>query len=275
MRESTTPISQVPLTIVDVETTGLVPSTDRIVEVALLRVRGGTLEERFSTLVNPRCTIPPDAQAIHGITSAMVRDQPPFAAIVPQLSPYFCDGAILGHNVDFDLGFLRHELARAGHPAPDLPKIDTLALARRHLRLSSHSLGTVARHLGLPAGGHRALGDATTTWRIFQALVRLRNDEREPTLGDLCFPPERSSVRPPDAGGVVPPELVALLQPGRRLILRYRDAREQVSERLVEVVAITEDHLGPCLIAYCHLRRDQRTFRLDRILGWQPVEPGG
>lgn len=269
------PIHRIPITVVDVETTGLHPVFDRVVEIALVRVVDGRIERQFTSLVNPQRDIPFDAQMIHHITPAMVRDQPPFPSLLEAIAPFLSDTVLVGHNIGFDLGFLRHELRRAGATEPALPAIDTLQLARQHLRLSSYSLTSVARRLGLSGGAHRALGDALLTLEVFTRLVDRIGSGRAPTLEELLNPwrttdpsvDPRRHVRMASATEEAGP-----FRAGQRLFLRYQSPTSGLSERVVDVVDINVEYGVPSLYAYCHRSRDMRTFRVDRIVSWQEVD---
>ena len=135
----------------DLETTGLSPDFNRIVEVGAVRFRAdGTECGRMEQLVDPRCAIPDDVIKIHGITDEMVRGQPPIEQVLPEFVEFlgFPDTILLAHNASFDVGFLTAAFSRCKAIFPEHPIIDTLTLSRRTLpRLRNHRLETVARHL--------------------------------------------------------------------------------------------------------------------------------
>ena len=103
-----------PLAIVDVETTGSDPASDRITEIAVLEVSGFALTAQWSTLVNPGGTIPGAIQALTGITQEMVESAPRFADIAAELYERLAGRVFVAHNARFDYGFLRREFDRAG-----------------------------------------------------------------------------------------------------------------------------------------------------------------
>src|ERR1035437_3516114 len=103
--------------VVDVETTGLSPASNRITEIAMVRVVGGALADSFQTLINPEQYIPPFITQHTGITNAMVYGKPTFRDVVPEIKRFLAASAspvIVGHNVHFDHGFISHSFARAG-----------------------------------------------------------------------------------------------------------------------------------------------------------------
>src|SRR5690606_18439938 len=138
------------------EMTGLDPAKDRVIEIAIERVRGGAVEGRIDTLIRPDDGAFGNAH-IHGIAEGDLASAPHFAAVAARVGELL-DGAIpVAHGAAMDEAFLALELARAGAAPPPAPFIDTLVLARRAFAAHSHALGSLARKLGLgPARSHRA-----------------------------------------------------------------------------------------------------------------------
>lgn len=155
---------------VDIETTGLDPARDKIIEVAAITFQGNDILDEYSSLVYPQRTIPPEITRLTGITDAMVQDAPTMVQVRSQLRPHLSNHVLIGHNVEFDLGFLREErLAYGNH------RIDTLTLASILIPdAGRYGLGALADFLllPLPKGGqsHRARDDAELTVELFLAL---------------------------------------------------------------------------------------------------------
>lgn len=152
----------------DLETTGLVPDRDEVVEIAALRFVDGALVERFATLVKPSRPIPAGATAVHGIGDADVEGSPPFAEALPRFLAFKRSAPLVGHNISFDLRFIEAACLRLGLSA-QAPAIDTVPIAQRLFpTLPNHKLGTLARHLGIVSTLHRAEADAFVCARILQ-----------------------------------------------------------------------------------------------------------
>ena len=97
----------------DIETTGLDPKTDAIIEIGAIRFNNRRIEDEFSTLINPMRNIPEFITRLTGISNGMVQNSPVIEDILPELDDFVADLPILGHNVKFDVGFLRqHGLFR-------------------------------------------------------------------------------------------------------------------------------------------------------------------
>src|SRR5262245_50356734 len=115
----------------DTETTGIRPTNDRIIEIAAF---DPVLNRTFEKLVNPGCSIPPDATAIHHITNEMVANAPSFAEIGAEFIE-FCSGDVIliAHNNDsFDFHFLKNEFNRHNLQIPSWKFLDTLKWSRRY-----------------------------------------------------------------------------------------------------------------------------------------------
>jgi len=262
-----------PLTFVDVETTGLRPEWGhRVVEIALLRTQGLETTDTFTTLLNPRRPIDPGAARVNGITDSMVAGAPTFDEILPHLQPFLQNTILVAHNAPFDMGFLQAEFRRAGEPfAPDAI-LDTLMLARRQYYFASNSLGSIARRLGIRTPhAHRALGDAQTTFAIFRRFASDLIRRGCPRVEDWIRMQGGIPWRPHAAAADLPPDhplRIAITQ-SRDVQITYRAANGRLTQRVVTPL----DYAGGYLIGHCHLRDEQRTFRLDRIETITLIEP--
>lgn len=168
------PLSQVTFCVIDVETTGGSASEGGITEVGAVRLRGGECLGTFQTMVNPGRAIPPQITVLTGITEAMVRPAPRMREVCPALLEFIGDAVIVGHNVAYDMGFLRAELERAGQPPLTNRTVDTCALARRLVReeVPNCKLGTLAERFRLDhKPSHRALDDALATGDLLHLLL--------------------------------------------------------------------------------------------------------
>jgi DNA polymerase-3 subunit epsilon len=246
------------LAALDFETTGLSPDRgDRAIEVAVVRGRWGEAPRRWSTLLDPRRAV--DATEIHGITDEMVRGQPTFAEAAPTLSRVLKGAVLVAHNARFDVSFLQMEYARAGLWMPATPVIDTLGLSRRVLALPSNSLASVAAHLGVARGrAHRALDDAEATWEMAWRLFELADPGRALTVEGaqaLC------RRRTTDEQRRVADALLAALRRDEPILIEYRRSDAESTRRSITVRKVT----GGRVEAFCHLRGEDRIFRLDRI----------
>jgi len=152
----------------DLETTGLNPKHDRITEVGAIRFRGSRVLDEFHSLINPGQSIPYQIQYLTGITNEMVADAPQFSSIRADLQRFVGDHPVIGHNVSFDLGFLRNLGLFKGNLG-----IDTFEMASILLpHASRYSLKALAALLEIEdPPTHRALDDARVTHQLFESLL--------------------------------------------------------------------------------------------------------
>lgn len=162
----------------DVETTGLNPITDRIIEVGCCEFVDLKPVKKFSTLVNAGKSIPLHVTKINNITNEMVNDAP----LEDEVYYYFCsfikdvlegNAIIVAHNANFDMNFLTNTLERLGFSGK-LYFMDTLEISRAYLKLSNHKQVTVAEYLNIPIGNaHRADDDALVCGKILTKIIDL------------------------------------------------------------------------------------------------------
>ncbi|MBR9978240.1 MAG: DEDD exonuclease domain-containing protein [Bacteroidetes bacterium] len=163
----------------DVETTGLHPERNRLTEIALVRVRGNTVVDRFESLINPRQFIPHEVQRLTGISNEMVYSAPDPASVLPDVRRFIANAVFVGHNVRFDRSFLDTALKRQAMGALDVPNLCTARLARRLApKGGGKSLGALARQYGIRIRNrHRAAGDADATASLFLHFLQLLEEE--------------------------------------------------------------------------------------------------
>jgi DNA polymerase III epsilon subunit len=268
--------SEVPFAFLDVETTGLDPATgDRVCEIAVLKTVNGEEVDRFVTLVNPGRSIPLGAVTVHGITDIMVSRAPFFRDIANDLLSFISGAVIVAHNARFDLAFLRMELSTLGLALPQTDVIDTLGIARRYYSFASNSLGQIARDIGLPAASaHRAPADVQTTRSVFEYFLMDLNRRgiRLKRLKDVLKLQGETVVVESVTQMVVPWEIEESLRVRGKLRIKYLSAyRNETTTRVIEPLEISARRGGTYLYAYCHMRKERCTFRLDRILDMQII----
>lgn len=178
-----TPWADVPIALLDVETTGKDASTDRVVEVGIAVGRNGTVIARYNWLINPGIPISEESRAIHNISDADVKDSPRFEAIAHEIATAL-EGCIpAAYNAAFDRAFLANEFARVSPPVaaksvPGLRKdvdwVDPLVWAREIQRAEkSKALTEVATRLGVTLErAHRASDDAEAALLVLYALAQ-------------------------------------------------------------------------------------------------------
>ena len=158
---------------IDLETTGLSPSSDRVVEIAVIQLdRDLSLGGEFATLINPGRDI--GATHVHRITAHDVAGAPRFEQVAPMLLDALRGRVVVAHNVQFDLRFLHAEFARTGISLSELPVMCTMQLAPQYLRgLPARSLAACCVAAGIPLdGAHAATVDARAVAGLLACYAR-------------------------------------------------------------------------------------------------------
>lgn len=166
----------------DIETTGLDENREAIIEIAAVKFNGRRVEDEFSTLVNPGKHIPDFITGLTGIDDAMVRQAPRLRDIAHELTAFVGDAPILGHNVKFDIGFLRKSGLFEYQQT-----IDTYELASVLMPTASrYNLGALGQQLNIPLPAtHRALDDARVTQAAYVRLLDMARELPLDTLNEI------------------------------------------------------------------------------------------
>ncbi len=264
--------SEVPLVVLDTETTGLYPGLGhRVVEIGAIRLENWREVGQVSTLLQPGRKMDSKASSVNGINDADLAGQPTFSEVAADLLALL-DGAVLvAHNAEFDAGFLAQELIIHGLKTEGVPWtlanpwLCTLQLARRHFHFGRNNLSHIAHHLGVRMGqAHRALGDVYMTAEILKRMVRMLQQRRLETVNDLFYAQGASIYAPSPTRLNLPPAVNDALTNGRNLRILYLGQNGESNREITPLYP--SQHRGETyLIAYCHQAQDQRTFRLDRI----------
>ncbi|MGL4605875.1 MAG: PolC-type DNA polymerase III [Eubacteriaceae bacterium] len=158
----------------DLETTGLVPGNHRIIEIAAVKIRNKQVIDSFSTLVNPKCEIPPFITNLTGITNQMAENGLDEREALEKFLEFSEDLILVAHNAPFDMSFLNHAL-RENNLVRESTVVDTLAMARSILtQMARHNLKKLCSHFKIEMGNHhRALDDAVASAKVFSKLMGL------------------------------------------------------------------------------------------------------
>jgi len=157
----------------DIETTGFSPYLHRITEIGAVKIENGVITEEFHQLIDPGVPVPWRITEITGITDELLAGQPTIEETLPLFFKFCSDCALVAHNANFDMGFIKSNAAVQGLEC-NYELVDTLALARKNFpKLENHKLGTVANHLNVEhLDHHRAMGDARATAQIFLRCMK-------------------------------------------------------------------------------------------------------
>lgn len=166
----------------DLETTGLSPAQNEIIEIGALKVRDGKVRERFMEFVRPKKKISYVVSNLTGITNDMVSEARTCSEVLPDFLTFCGEDILIGHNVTFDYSFVKRNAASRGYGF-EKKGIDTLKIARKvHKDMKSKSLGCLCDYYHIDnQDAHRAYHDALATAKLYQTLAHYF-EEREPGL---------------------------------------------------------------------------------------------
>ncbi len=180
-------LSDLDYVVFDIETTGLSPLHDKIIEIGAVKYSGGQAIETFSTFVNPERPISAEITELTGISNEMVADAPLPDAVLRDFQSFIEDCILVAHNANFDCGFIRHNFKKLLNIPLKNKSLDTLQLARVLLPdLKNHKLGTLTDALEIKLEHHhRALDDAQATCDIFAVFLRMLHELNIDTLSQV------------------------------------------------------------------------------------------
>lgn len=160
---------------IDVEATGVDPSKSDIIEIACVRVEGGIITDRFSTLVNPGYFLPQRITELTGITNAMLVGKPRMEDVLPRFLRFVGNNIIVAHRVEKDIAFIDKYYKELYGKRFRPPHICTFNLAKNVLpNLKRYTLKDIADYLGVEYRRvHRAVDDAQTTAFVFLELLKI------------------------------------------------------------------------------------------------------
>ncbi len=156
---------------IDLETTGLKPKRDKIIEIGALKVVDGNVTDTFETFVNPGRRLEERIIGLTGIQDKDLEDAPYIEEVLPELLEFLQDFPLLGHSIFFDYSFLKKASVNS-KLSFEKQAVDTLKIARKYLAdLEHRSLDYLCEYYGIPHHAHRALADAEATHILYGKLA--------------------------------------------------------------------------------------------------------
>ncbi|MFN8258833.1 MAG: exonuclease domain-containing protein [Bacteroidales bacterium] len=173
--------------IIDIETTGLSPDTEKITEIAIYVHDGNRVVDEFTSLLNPERPIPYFITRMTGITNEMVENAPRFYEIARKIIELTENRIFVAHNVEFDYGFVKSEFASLGYEFKR-NRLCTVKLSKKIFPgLPSYSLGKITGHFGISISDrHRAAGDAFATVKLFEHLLK-EDAKSKPLIEEMAY----------------------------------------------------------------------------------------
>lgn len=158
-------------TVLDIETTGLSPQNNEIIELAAIKIKNNEIVDTYSSLIKPQNEISPFITNLTNITNEMVQAAPSIDTEITNFLNFVGDDIIIGHNVSFDINFINTNSLKVLNIPFSNDYVDTLRLSRMYVESNNHKLGTMASKFNIDySGAHRALKDCHITFKLYKIL---------------------------------------------------------------------------------------------------------
>ena len=193
--ETVKTLSHITFVAFDLETTGLTPVVDRIVEIGAVRFRADEVIDTFQALVDPEMPISPGATATNGITDDMVKGQPTIEKVLPRFMDFLGQDIPVAHHAPFDVGFLAYDISRLNLTPADRPVLDICTIPKSLFpHAHGYRLENLVMFLDIPTGVlHRALTDAEACMGLFNRCVAEMGGQ-ERTTPDSFFKNQEGKI---------------------------------------------------------------------------------
>lgn len=266
--------------IFDLETTGISPNYDEVIEISALKVKGGEVVDEFNTLVNPGRKIPFGATKVNGITNAMVAEAPAFSHVLAEFLD-FAEGLVLvGHNIArFDMKFIWRDAEQYFGEIPQNNYVDTLQVARKHLpKMEHHRLVDLAEHYGISSeGAHRALNDCCMNQKVYECMVaemreahQKRVEEARKKASEDVEVQQRPQHFTVKIRGVV--ERITYQNPENGYTV-LKCAVKSYKELVTVIGSLLDVNVGSVLLIYGNWKVDSRYGRQFAAESWEETLP--
>ncbi len=187
-------------TALDIETTGLDPKTDKIIEVAAVKVRDGQIVAEYQSLVSPGRRLEERITELTGITDEMLKDAPMPEQVLKELLSFIGEDVLLGHSILFDYSFVKRGAVDLriekgeNYNFEKMQGLDTLKLSRKYLpELESRSLPFLCKYFDIPQRAHRAMEDVRATVMLYLKLAEQFYEEESFKSFPLIYQVKRQS----------------------------------------------------------------------------------
>ncbi len=253
---------------IDLETTGLSPLVDRIIEVGAMKI-GPQSTDVFQSLINPEIEIPPHTTDIHHITDDMVKNSPKSELVLKGLLEFIGELPIVAHNAKFDLGFIVMGFQKWNLPVGSNDIYCSCKLARHtHMELKNHKLSTLVMELNIPLlNHHRAFDDAYASLKVFVDCLKRAKTPQSPIVkryGHLFNLNQFEKFEILD----LPEHLAALeklVKEAAVIEMKYSGGNYKNEFRPVKLSSLMNTPDGNILSARCLWSDLQKSFKLNKV----------
>jgi len=248
----------------DLETTGVNPFFDKIIEIGIVKFNSKGIIDTFSSFINPEVPIPKNSFYVHGISDDMVEDAPTITEIILSIDNFIDTSLLVIQNPLFDLSFLKNVYQENNMNFSKLQAFDTVRLSKMAFPdFPNHKLSTLCRMLNIEINAHRAFSDANGCMEVFKkSLAILGNSDNLifsqiiQIHGNLIKPGFKKSNLAKIPGKI---------KIGKKIKIQYCDLNENITERFIKPQEIMRYGKENYVRAFCYLRNSERFFVISRI----------
>lgn len=239
----------------DLETTGLNPKLDKIIEIGAVKVVEGKITKTFETFVNPGRILSEKVKELTGIQDEDLCDAPFIEDCIQELLDFIGDLPLLGHSVLFDYSFVKRAAVNTGRTF-DKEGIDTLTISRKYLQeLESRNLGFLCKYFQISHEEHRALGDAMATHLLYEKLC-------DKYASDCSI---ENNTQELDEQSVGASKATLCFQP-KKLIYQVKKESPITKHQKMRLYGLIEQHKLMVDYQVEHLTRNEASRYIDKIL---------
>ncbi len=256
----------------DVETTGLSPFSDKMIELAAVKVDANGNIETFRTLINPECEIPQQTIDIHGITNLMTHQAPSIEKVLPEFMSFIEDLPLIAHNAQFDIGFLiresqQLEISLGTHDIYDSCQIARSAFKKKEKVPTNFKLSSLAEFFEIPLNHHQALDDSIASLRIFARALELVESDKPHFIKTRCLLFNTDSLKKIQTEDLDKKHalLVEKIPTQESVYITYKGGTRGDEPRPIRPIGLIPLPQGLVLYAECLLTKVHKSFLVKKI----------
>lgn len=255
----------------DLETTGLSPIKNHIIEIGAVKLKQNGDQETFESFVFSPIDIPKQSQDIHGISDHDLKDAPKIEDVLKKFFDFIRGCDLVAHNAMFDLGFIINEAKRAHFDLPIVNVYDSLKLtrsllAKNELKPDNFKLSTLGEFIKFPFNSHRAFDDALATvhiWNYAVAHTSLEKDVEEAYKKSLIFTTKKVKSYNSDTEKF---DLISELSSNQQnAVMVYNGGSRRGKERPIKPIALLPLPKNVSLYAHCLIDHSYKVFTVSKI----------
>jgi DNA polymerase-3 subunit epsilon len=260
---------------VDLETTGLSPLIDKVIELSAIKITPFG-EETFDQLIDPKITIPQFTIDIHGITDDMVQGKPTLDKVLPDFTKFMGSLPIVAHNAKFDLGFIVFGMHQSNIPLNESHIYCSCRFSRFAFRgrMPNFKLGTLTKELEIPLlNHHRALDDAIACLKVFERSLGVFKKPDRKILSEAYLFNTKDFSKQDDFS--ISPKLKPLIDKMKEqdlIEIKYRGGSLKNQFRPIKPVSFLPMPQGNMLYAHCLVSNMFKSFSLKKIVEIREIE---